>query len=76
VGLKLGEGLVLFVLLDEPEPELSLELGPGGEWERYGGRTLFRPSGSRVLRHEGHGKPDDFSCETNPSAMKASRTSR
>ena len=42
-GLKLGEGLFLFVLLDEPEPELGLELGPGGERERYGRCAPFRP---------------------------------
>jgi hypothetical protein len=31
VGLKLGEGLVLLVLLHKPEAELGLKLGPGGE---------------------------------------------
>jgi hypothetical protein len=34
VGLKLGEGLVLLVLLYKSEAELGLELGPGGEWEQ------------------------------------------
>jgi hypothetical protein len=33
VGLELGKGLVLFILLHEPEAELSLKLGPGGEQE-------------------------------------------
>jgi hypothetical protein len=65
-GLKLGEGLVLFVLLDKPEPELGLELGPGGEREWYGGCTPFCPSGSRVLRHEGHGKLDEFFLRDEP----------
>jgi hypothetical protein len=36
VELKLGEGLVLLVLLYKPEAELGLKLGPGGEWEQYG----------------------------------------
>jgi hypothetical protein len=36
VGLKLGEGLVLLVLLYEPEVELSLKFGLSGEWEQDG----------------------------------------
>jgi hypothetical protein len=34
VELKLGEGLVLLILLYEPKAELSLKLGSGGERKR------------------------------------------
>jgi hypothetical protein len=59
-GLKLGEGLVLLVLLYEPEAELSLEPGPGGERERVSRCVPFRSSSSRALQYEGHGEPNKF----------------
>jgi hypothetical protein len=57
-GLKLDEGLVLLILLYEPEVEFSLESGPGGKRERNGQQLLFSPPSGHILRHEGHGELD------------------
>jgi hypothetical protein len=60
VGLKLGEGLVLLVLLYEPEAEL--------------GRSAHQSATSFDMKDMVN--QTSFSCEMFPSAMKASGTSR
>ena len=59
-GLKLEQGMLLFILLNKLKPELLEEGLPGGEGEHQFGRHAHSPALCGVLGHKGHGVPDNF----------------